>query len=129
MRELKFRAWNLKNKQMWYDGGHIDLSLSLDGELYTNDAYYSPVKDEFIIMQYTGLKDVNGKEIYEGDVIRLRDSIACIEHDDKHTGFRFRWVDNQSHLGGTTWHEGMLYVMEYEIIGNIYENPDIVPNA
>ena len=129
MREIKFRAWQKKYETMWYDGGHIDLSLCLEGGLFSPDPYYNKNLDkEFILMQYTGLHDKNGKEIYEGDIV------SCQDH------FNNRFVkpvvyekdafivkgDGTSLAGYTAdiqWEQRLCGLGEIEIIGNIYENP------
>lgn len=60
MREIKFRAWDAIGKKMWYDvESHKVQNFKVNKE-----------KEQWFIMQYTGLKDKNGKEIYEGDILK-----------------------------------------------------------
>jgi len=129
MREIKFRAWDTINKTMMVDG----LAVTLNGEfsLLTSRQgdgalEHRLIKDEiFILMQYTGLKDKNGKEIYEGDIVNVRnwgrtDEIVHItdivwDTDDKGWGFgQFLDVDRYDMF------------RNIEVIGNIYENPELM---
>ena len=117
MREIKFRAWNQLQEIMLFDefiglGGH-----SRNG-LYAF---------ENILMQFTGLKDKNGKEIYEGDILKCRDwgvapnpvlSISVVEwsEDDKGWGLEPDPTDGDRYD----------LFRNIEIIGNIYENPELL---
>ena len=106
MREIKFRAWLSELK-------HITFSHTLK-QLIT---WAGPENTDSVIwMQYTGLKDKNGKEIYEGDIAIL---------PDRWPKFPVRYIDGMFCLEGTSWplHE---YYKECEIIGNIYENPELL---
>ena len=122
MREIKFRAWDKTTKTMYdvreleWAGGEI---LTAYIGLHTSDA------DNIQLMQYTGLKDKNGKEIYEGDVIRLipEKVDVVVEWDIRQVGFVMRETKNigryHADLGGYTRDA-------FEIIGNIYENPELL---
>lgn len=103
MREIKFRAWSRQG--YWMSENYVK-EYGLRG---------SP---DITLMQYTGLKDKNGKEILEGDIISDRGYIGEAKSDISPQGYCFsmdfpyreEWVGNS----------------EYEIIGNIYENPDLL---
>jgi hypothetical protein len=74
-------------------------------------------KDQFIPLQFTGLLDKNGKEIYEGDIIRAFDSMGeAIKHEIK-------WRQD---LCAFTAHQKWIDESKFEVIGNIYENPELI---
>lgn len=103
-RQIKFRAWDTKNNQM------VNNVCVCNGI-----AYPTPLKDSIgtRIMQYTGLHDKNGNEIYEGDVLLNKDVVMSIsEH------IFVEWKEG-------FWSCFRLYE-ESEIIGNIYENPNLI---
>lgn len=131
MREIKFRLLNEDNKivgyEKWYCGAYNspsmkDYFVAIPRWLYGKDnKYWNP---EFIRhvnkQQFTGLTDKNGVEIYEGDVFNLGDIkiIYVIEHEDCY--FIGRQIEHESTIGLKYWGK------EIEIIGNIYENPDLL---
>jgi uncharacterized phage protein (TIGR01671 family) len=109
-REIKFRAWDKARNQMrevrdiaWDGHGGIDVAYSCDpmGE-------YRGGPDT--LMQYTGLKDKNGKEIYEGDMVREGRIVMVV-----------KW----SGAGWSPFTE-VTIPEACEVIGNIYENPDLI---
>lgn len=119
--ELKFRAWALNT--MLYSGKDFN-SLPLDGKaLRTNDKGFAT---NYKIMQGTGLKDKNGQEIYEGDIVRT------FAYEKTHTGeivfhkTRLSWTVKHSSL---TNQDLFIYAKpghEVRIIGNIFENPELL---
>lgn len=114
-RELKFRAWNSTTKEFEYFELH---NITVPDRLLCQ--HYYPVQ------QFTGLKDKNGKEIYEGDVINF-----AYTHDNTFTG-DVKWFDDRGAFGVVTGNafellEGLLDYWEYvEVIGNIFENKDLI---
>ena len=119
-REIKFRAWDKITKQWHYWG----LNVSETGAYFT-----APPHSQLEHCQYTGLKDKNGKEIYEGDIF------DCIYYSDgcNHKN-EVMWVNQTArfHLkghGGCQQKfvaQGVFDMTRKAIIGNIYENPELL---
>ena len=110
MREVKFRAWHLDEKIML---GHGDACKT---PIFTNSWMYR--SGDVALMQFTGLKDVNGVEIYEGDI--FNDGIAyCV----------IKWnADTASFVSfdGDENHEVGCYLKNETIIGNIHQHPELL---
>lgn len=125
MREIKFRVW-CKDKNEWECD---EVFINRFGHQF-HTARLSPVKnDNHIIQQYTGQKDKNGKEIYEGDRVRGYDSfIAEVNGVVKYNGMSFVFEGNNA--DGSLWYYTVTSkvenneLFEVEVVGNIYENPD-----
>ncbi len=119
MREIKFRAWWVNDKKM-------DLWPEMLSETYGMGLYFR-LDDTFpvVLMQYTGLKDKNGKEIYEGDI--LKDGKGQHGHVLwAHNSWLMEWMarDYEGHL---TYDKMLDDCFGYgEVIGNIYENPELL---
>jgi uncharacterized phage protein (TIGR01671 family) len=116
MREIKFRAWE-KNLKEIITVDNIDFEKKM---INTESAWR--LFDEVELMQYTGLKDKNGKEIYEGDIVNSWASINDVYLrevvvDDNEPSLTFKpgtgytLCKNNEHL--------------FDVIGNIYENPEL----
>ena len=125
MREIKFRVWDKLNKKMIYLIGFIYKETEIriwyyDSEgLLVNESFN---KENVILMQYTGLKDKNGVEIYEGDV--LEQEINCMYHEGKNIR-EVRYADDQFLSGDCSLH-GAIKSFDAVVIGNIHENPELV---
>ncbi len=134
MREIKFRAWDKKSKQMFKV---LCLPLSALAErdngimlygLKGADYFYDKNTTNHELMQYTGLKDKNGKEIYEGDIINIflrnknpeEERYVKAEIKYLYGGF---WFLSNYHTD-CNWH--FYNQIEREVIGNIYENPELL---
>jgi len=124
-REIKFRAW---------DGKKIASELPAYLEPHDINETINSMKNEgMTLMQYTGLKDKNGKEIYEGDVVNVFD--WGIKSSDRIIGTGVvEWSNEQ--MGWEIYSKSEGYIVEdrfdlfckatFEVIGNIYENPELI---
>ena len=112
MRDLKFRAWDKNLKKFHYP----DL---WDNSMPSNWRYW------YELNQWTGLKDKNGIEIYESDYVATHDGVYLIEYDCNE--LRYYLVRDE---GGMTkkypWYSGKY---ELKVIGNCYENPELLKGA
>jgi len=114
MRDIKFRAWNIEDSEMF-----VNVHRQYDWNILQAESFYELINDKnIILMQYTGLKDKNGKEIYEGDIVKNEHGhINFIVYSD----FSMRFHTNGYYGGGVKF-----YNQINEIIGNIYENKELL---
>jgi len=111
-REIKFKFWDHAEKRF------INLCrVDENGKVREGNDYY----DDVIILQYTGTKDKNGKEIYEGDILKIHWRIESLNLD--HYFEAVKW-DSFGNCWGPI---GTLTIdsIENEVVGNIFENPEI----
>lgn len=152
MREIKFRAWDKINGKMLYSG-----SFTLNGDpmsyaeqmrwFFFHTSNEQPADDYSSVMQYTGLKDKNGKEIYEGDIVNVPygrhkynanddsydtntlDIIPCRIVFQEYGGFvpklEIGKKTAQKRIGKRKCLWG-IQPSDYEVIGNIYEHPELL---
>lgn len=146
---LRFRAWLKKEQKM---DNYIDHISWLEDELYCigDGITYMVLAEDLVLMQSTGLKDKNGKEIFEGDILKFNDEW----NEYCHEGYVDGSVEGVNYVevvkgeacfefGKTRYPESSLFIyMEdehlsfaelvkdkdfgFEIIGNIYENPELL---
>lgn len=138
MREIKFRAWNKEDKKMYkvvrieksiYGYCEVDnlliCGLEADEHLKETDVR---VSYDYELMQYTGLKDCKGKEVYEGDIVKYKagtdEGIGYIKFE--FSCFMIYWTNNKTFNDSFS---SMFYTQcssEIEVIGNIYEHPELL---
>jgi len=141
MRPIRFRVWHKADGMIYY--GDQPLHITLDGNLWNADDKNDPLPIKLLdcgytLMQFTGLHDMHGKEIWEGDVVR---HFPLIEDDDD-IADETRWVvDEVIFLDATfrfqrcrQWKDGEhnWYSLEnldaqyIEVLGNLYEHPELI---
>jgi len=127
MREIKFRAWDIVNNKMQHSGIVWGYSINLKYKdirfpVLEGFDYGDNINNLSNLMQYTGLKDKNGKEIYEGDIVKANInnvvSIGKVVYIDDWAMFQTEFTIGN--IGRYSCYE------DDEVIGNIYENPELL---
>ncbi len=140
MKKNKFRIWDKENNCFWeniyeaYKGNVQELLINLNGDLILRTlegtTHESVFPDRFEILRYIGLDDVNGKEIYENYIVKFGrfagnpvtgtywvEDIGVIRWINNHSSFRFCYNGQEQKIRDCYY---------WEVIGNIYENKELL---
>ena len=124
-REIKFRAWHKDLKKM-FKIGQITLEKGT-WNFEPNDRDFIgmsiPSQPSFVLMQYTGLHDKNGKEIYEGDILKVyykgMSGVGYVEYDNDYCEYKIIINTDKDYF--SLWKS-----IDLEKIGNKYDNPELL---
>lgn len=121
MREIKFRAWDETEKHMYNWENLLNQNLK--------NIFTIPEECGYNIMQYTGLKDKNGKEIYEGDIIFIKGETKLLDIKGKveYSNILAQFIiTNTGNIVNEAEPLGNYEEEDIEKIGNVYDNPELL---
>jgi len=124
MRQIKFRAWDKKTKEyfhiseLWNSGTNPEC-FNFDG--WTDNFGDEGRLKDIVIEQFTGLTDVNGKDIYDGDIVRCKNEYQGTDYTGKVMFFNGGFCVWTGGFRNYVWED-----MIPEIIGNVHENPKLL---
>ncbi len=124
MREIKLRAWDKYAKKMIFDFviSQYNKFSGWSNCIYCGLKVGSGGSDDYTLMQYTGLKDKNGVEIYEGDVVR--------EDSPPHHCGEIKYDGGAFYISGITdGYSELCHILVddfWEVVGNTHENPELI---
>ena len=120
----KFRAWNKLASRMYIVNGlHFDRGMV---QYANNDNAIRFIKlENIILIQSTGLKDKNGKEIFEKDILDYNGRKVIVKWHGSYASFIYEFVDELQNRT-TEWQPLYLSHYKFEVIGNSLENPELL---
>lgn len=121
MRTFKFRAWDSKNKKFPFIGFHIIGECTVFNLV---NQYRLEEFNDLVIEQFIGLKDTDGIEIYEGDIVQ--------SHFPDRKLYQIIWSDEDAAFitkgtDGSGSFLNPIYTLNFTVVGNIHENPELMP--
>lgn len=139
MREIKFRLYSTEEEEMFFNENIVNIDLVCNFARIENERFKGFFDfgegEESILMQYTGLKDKNGKEIYEGDIVKYKVKgsdktyTTVMKFNEDHGAFLFGIYEGVKMPCGKKTRMNKYTrksVGSVEVIGNIYENPGLL---
>ena len=134
-RQIKFRVWDILDKRMIYPNSHM--SMDLNG--YAYNLQNGAGGTDYKLMQFTGIRDKNGKDIYEGDIcttfntkmIGLVEFNGDFESYAQYVGFKFKCYQTDGNPFLNSFSNAIYQQFGrasdyYEVIGNIFEDPELL---
>ena len=122
MREISFRVWDKDTQQgMFYGGFSIHSTGKIQSDMFNAES--------LILMQYTGLEDKNGVDIYEGDILEYpnEEMKISIYYDLSSASYQFNEHGTYDDgVGRGKWNFTIGIANCSEVIGNIYQNPGLL---
>jgi uncharacterized phage protein (TIGR01671 family) len=138
MRQIKFRGLSINGKD-WHIGNlsiiDTDLNQTVKRGYYISNSIGMPLAYQIrpeTVGQFTGLLDKNGKEIYEWDILKntKENIIVSVIWDVSGAGWQFNeYIDFDDGVGRGDWRLTIGFAKNCEVIGNIYENPNLLTQA
>lgn len=129
MREIKLRIWDIDERKFIVNEidrlGCGDTKKCMSERVnFENNSVEINADERYIFSEYTGLEDKNGKEIYEGDIVKFRANhgIGVIKYSDEWGAFVVEYIKPRplAVLGMNYYKE------DIEVLGNIYQNPELL---
>lgn len=124
MKPIKFRAWDKSLEEMRYSINIPSDYTERNGSLDLINMFQT-LNQRYVFMQYTGLKAINGEDIYEGDIVETDLGKGIVVFDS--AAFLIRNLEDDEYYGFDDFfslYEGGCYLVE--VIGNIYEHPHLL---
>ena len=140
-RIIKFRAWDKQNNCWYvpvheaYKGNLFELLVGFGGDLSAHMmqglVHESLWPDRFDLMQFTGLTDKNGKDVFEGDLVRTpQNIIGAVKYENQGAAFHVNWKDKDVSRYmpiSATFSDGETWQCDFiEVIGNVFELPELL---
>lgn len=125
---LRFRAWNKATKEMY----EVDDIMSIDfgkSEISVKTLFFEQTNyykfDDIVLMQSTGFRDKNGKEIFEGDIVDYNGRKAVVKWHGSYASFVYMFVD-ELRSRNQEWDPLYLSYFHFQVVGNKFETPALL---